>query len=65
MHETGLFSMDILLYLKVFPTAFIANGMRCLREEANKVLIDVRGNEKISELKSIYQMDFFMTRFNH
>lgn len=54
-----------MFYLEVFPTSFSANGMRYLREEANKVLINVRGNEKISELKSIYQMDFFMTRFNH
>lgn len=68
MHETGLFSffsMDICSIWKYSPTAFIANGMRYLREEANKILINVRGNEKISEIKSIYQMDFFMTRFNH
>ena len=68
MHETGLFSFLLhghIFYLEVFPVAFYANGMRYLREEANKVLINVRGNEKISEIKSIYQMDFFMTRFNY
>lgn len=68
MHETGLFSFFLyghMFYLEVFPVAFKANGVRYLTEEANKVLIKVRGNEKISELTSIYQMDFFMTRFNN
>lgn len=67
MHETGLFSFFLhghMFYLEVFPIAFNANGISYLREEANKVLINVCGNENISELKSIYQMDFFMTRFN-
>lgn len=54
-----------MFYLEVFPIAFNANGIRYLREEANNVLINVCGNENISELKSIYQMDFFMTRFKY
>lgn len=68
MHETGLFSFLLhghMFYLEVFPIAFNANGVRYLREEASKVLINVKGNERITELKSIYQMDFFMTRFNN
>lgn len=68
MHETGLFSFMLhghIFYLEVFPLAFNANGERYLKEEANRVLINVKGNEKISEMRSIYQMDFFMTRFNN
>lgn len=67
MHETGLFSFMLhghMFYLEVFPTAFNVNGEQYLKEEANNILINVKGNEQISEMKSIFLMDFFMTRFN-
>lgn len=67
MHETGLFSFMLhghIFYLEIFPLAFNANGVKYLREEADRVLINVKGNESIFELRSIYQMDFFMMRFN-
>lgn len=68
MHETGIFTFMLyghMFYLEIFPVAFNVNGERYLREEFSKVIINVKGNEKILELKSIYQMDFFMTRFNN
>ena len=64
MHETGLFSFFLyghVFYLEVFPTAFSANGMRYLREEANKVLINVRGNDK-SESSRVYTRWIFLNK---
>lgn len=67
MNETGVFLFWFLghpLYLEVFPTRFNVHGYTYLEKEANDMIIPVKGNECIFELQSIYQMDFFMTRFN-
>lgn len=67
MEKTGAFLFWFLghpFYLEVFPSIFNVYGYDYLRREANSMLIRAKGNECILELDSIYQMDFFMTRFN-
>lgn len=67
MNRTGVFLFWFFshpLYLEVFPTLFNVYGRKYLQNEANSMLLNVKGNECIFELQNIMQMDFFMQRFN-
>lgn len=52
------------LYLEIFPIVFNVKGMNFLRSEAETMVINAKGNERMVELTNIMQLDFLMTRFN-
>ena len=53
-----------IFYLEILPIAFNMKGKQFLQKEANKILIQASGNERIFELKDIMDIDFLMQRFN-
>lgn len=53
-----------MFFIEVLPLAFNVNGMKYLREEGRKWLIQASGNEAIYEFNDVMQIDFLMERFN-
>jgi hypothetical protein len=67
MMKYGVFCLWLfghIFYLEIFPIAFRAYGMSYLQQEARNVLIRIKGNESIYELKDVMDIDFCMERFN-
>lgn len=58
------FLMGQNFYLEVLPHLFQQYGRAYLQNEANTMLLPVKGNECIFEFTSIRQLDPFMTRYN-
>lgn len=52
-----------LFYLEIFPTIYNVKGKSFLENEKKSVLVPVKGNECISEIKDVRQIDYFMMRF--
>ncbi|MCR5036290.1 MAG: HNH endonuclease [Bacteroidales bacterium] len=63
----GVFHLLIMgqsFYLEVLPHLFQQYGKEYLQNEANTMLLPIKGNECIYEFTSIRQIDPFMTRYN-
>ena len=51
-------------YLEILPVAYNAYGRSYLQKQANNMLINVYGNERIFEFRDVMEIDFCMERFN-
>lgn len=63
----GVFHMHLMgqnFFLEVLPCMFQLRGKEYLRNEATKMVFNVKGNECLFELMNIIDIDPFMTRYN-
>ena len=65
--ESGMYCFWLfghVFYLEILPVAYNAYGRSYLQKQANNMLINVYGNERIFEFRDVMEIDFCMERFN-
>ena len=65
--ESGMYCFWLfghVFYLEILPVAYNAYGRSYLQKQANNMLINVYGNERIFEFHDVMEIDFCMERFN-
>lgn len=65
--ESGMYCFWLfghVFYLEILPLVYNAYGMRYLQRQADHLLINIYGNERIFEFRDVMEIDFCMERFN-